>query len=132
MKTKNILFTVVISAITTLAVIFGYNKFQHNSNNPNFQALNIPSNYKYAGFFDSNGNPSAGPVDFTQAAAAAIPTVVHIKTKTNPKQVNNNLPQQRNPFSDLFGDDDILNQFFGNGGTAAHVATNGLRVRGNY
>jgi serine protease Do len=116
MKTKNILLTVVISAITTFAVIFGYNKIQHNSTNPNFQALNIPSNYKYAGFFDSNGNPSAGPVDFTQAAAAAIPTVVHIKTKTNPKQVNNNLPQQRNPFSDMFGDDDMLNQFFGNGG----------------
>jgi serine protease Do len=117
MKTKNVLFTVLISAITTIAVIFGYNKYQHNSNNPNFQALNIPSNYKYAGFFDSNGNPTAGPVDFTQAAAAAIPAVVHIKTKTNPKAVNNNLPQQRNPFSDLFGgDQDLLNQFFGNGG----------------
>ena len=116
MKTKNILFTVLISAITTLAVIFGYNKYQHNGNNPNFQALNIPSNYKYAGFFDGNGNPTAGPVDFTQAAAAAVPTVVHIKTKTNPKMVNNNLPQQKNPFSDLFGDDDMLNQFFGNGG----------------
>ena len=116
MKTKNILFTVLISAITTMLVIFGYNKYQHNSNNPNFQALNIPSNYKYAGFFDGNGNPGAGPVDFTQAAAAAIPAVVHIKTKTNPKMVNNNLPQQKNPFSDLFGDDDMLNQFFGNGG----------------
>lgn len=115
MKTKNIVFTVVISAITTLAVIFGYNRFQHNNNNPNFQALNIPSNYKYAGLFDSNGVPSPGPVDFTQAATAAIPTVVHIKTKTNPKQVNNNLPQRRNPFSDLFGDDDMLNQFFGEG-----------------
>lgn len=115
MKTKNVLFTVLISAITTLAVIFGYNQYQHNNNNPNFQATNIPSNYKYAGFFDANGNPSAAPADFTQAAAAAIPTVVHIKTKTNPKQVNNNLPQQKNPFSDLF-DDDMLNQFFGNGG----------------
>ncbi len=116
MKTKSILFTVIISAITTLAVIFGYNKYQHNSNNPNFQALNIPSNYKYAGFFDGQGNPAGGPVDFTQAAAAAIPAVVHIKTKTNPRTVNNNLPQQKNPFSDLFGDDDMLNQFFGNGG----------------
>ena len=117
MKTKSILLTVLISAITTIGVIFGYNEYQHNNNNPNFQALNIPSNYKYAGFFDSNGNPTAGPVDFTQAAAAAIPAVVHIKTKTNPKTVNNNLPQQRNPFSDLFGgDQDLLNQFFGNGG----------------
>ena len=58
MKTKNILFTVLISAITTLAVILGYNKYEHNSLNPNFQGANIPSNYKYAGFFDNNGNPT--------------------------------------------------------------------------
>lgn len=114
MKTKNILLTVIISALTTMAVIFGYNKYQHNSNNPNFQAANIPSNYKYAGFFDDKGNPSPGPTDFTQAASAAIPTVVHIKTTTNPHQVSNNLPNQRNPFSDMFGDD-LFNQFFGNG-----------------
>ena len=116
MKTKNILLTVLISAITTMGVIFGYNKYQHSNNNPNFQATNIPSNYKYAGFFDNDGNPTPGPADFTQAAEAAIPTVVHIKTTTNPHQVSNNLPNQKNPFSDLFGgDDDLFNQFFGNG-----------------
>jgi|SRR5690242_18838220 len=114
MKTKYILLTVFISAVTTMAVIFGYNKYQHESNNPNFHAFNIPSNYKYAGFLDSNGNPT-GPVDFTEAANAAIPAVVHVKTKTNPRQVSNNLPNQ-NPFSQLFGgDDDWFNQMFGNG-----------------
>ncbi|MEP7232615.1 MAG: trypsin-like peptidase domain-containing protein [Ginsengibacter sp.] len=116
MKTKNIFLTVLISTLTTMAVIFGYNKYEHNSNNPNFQSLNIPSNYKYAGFYDDKGNPTPGPADFTQAAEAAIPTVVHIRTKTNPRQVSNNLPNQKNPFSDLFGDDDLFNQFFGNGG----------------
>src|SRR5665647_865250 len=115
MKTKNILFTALISALTTIGVIFGYNKYQHNNNNPNFQSANIPSNYKYAGFYDGNGNPGAGPVDFTEAAQAAIPTIVHIKTTTNPHQVSNNLPNQKNPFSDMFGDDDLFNQFFGNG-----------------
>lgn len=114
MKTKNIFFTVLISAVTTLGVIFGYNKYEHNGNNPNFQSA-IPANYKYAGFLDSGNSPSGGPVDFTQAAAAAIPAVVHIKTLTNAKVVNNNLPQQQNPFSDLFGDD-LLNQLFGQGG----------------
>jgi serine protease Do len=114
MKTKNIFFTVLISAVTTLGVIFGYNKYEHNGNNPNFQSA-IPTNYKYAGFLDSGNSPSSGPVDFTQAAAAAIPAVVHIKTLTNAKAVNNNLPQQQNPFSDLFGDD-LLNQLFGQGG----------------
>lgn len=112
MKTKHILSTIVISAITALSVMFGYNKLENN--NPNFQQqFTIPANYKYAGFFNQDGSPAGGPVDFTQAAAAASPTVVHIKTKTNPKQINNNLPN-KNPFSDLFGDD-LMDQFFGNG-----------------
>lgn len=113
MKTKHILLTVLISALTTLAVVIGFNKYQANHNNPNFQASAVPANYKYAGLFDENGNPTAGPEDFTQAAAAAIPTVVHIKTKTNPKQVNNNIPRN-NPFSDFFGDD-MFDQLFGEG-----------------
>jgi serine protease Do len=114
MKTRNILFTVLISAATTLGVLFAYNNYNHNSNNPNFQTT-VPANYKYAGFLDSGNSPSGGPVDFTQAASAAIPTVVHIKTTTDAKMVNNNLPQQQNPFSDLFGND-LFNQLFGQDG----------------
>ncbi|MEO6818428.1 MAG: trypsin-like peptidase domain-containing protein [Ginsengibacter sp.] len=115
MKTRNVFFTFLISAATTLAVIFGYNTYQHNSNNPNFQANGIPSNYKFAGLYDSNGNPSGVPGDFTQAAEASIPTVVHIKTITKPQAAaNNNLPQ-KNPFSDIFGDD-MFDQLFGQGG----------------
>lgn len=144
MKTKNILFTVLISALTTMGVLFGYNHYNHNSNNPNFQAVNIPANYKYAGFYDDKGNPTPGPADFTQAAEAAIPTVVHIKTTTNPRQVNNNLPNQKNPFSDLFGDDDLFNQFFGNGngrqrmmpsmasGSGVIISDNGYIVTNNH
>jgi len=37
---------------------------------------------------------------------------VHIKTRTKARQVTNNLPQQRNPFSDFFGDDDPFGGFF--------------------
>ena len=112
MKPKHILSTVLISALTTLGVLFGYNKI-HQDNNPNFQSeFNVPANYKYAGFFNQDGSP--GPVDFTQAAAAASPAVVHIKTKTNPRQASNSLPNQRNPLSDMFGDD-LLDQLFGQG-----------------
>ena len=114
MKAKHILFTVLISAITTLAVIFAFNKYKEERN-PNFQTAAIPANYKLAGLYDNDGNPSAGPEDFTQAAEAAIPTVVHIKTKTNPKQANNNIPKKGNPFSDFFGDD-MFDQLFGQGG----------------
>lgn len=114
MKARNVFLTILISGLTTLAVLFGYSKFNSHADNPNFGNAKIPANY--AGFFDSNGKYS-GPSDFVQAAAAAIPTVVHIKTKTNPKAVTNNLPNQgqRNPFSDMFGDD-WLDQFFGQGG----------------
>ena len=112
MKTKHIFYTILISALTTLGVIFGYTKI-HGNNNPNFQtAFTTPANYRQAGFFNADGSPNAGPADFTQAAAAALPTVVHITTKTSPRQVNNNLPNQKNPFSDMFGDD-LFDQLFG-------------------
>jgi Do/DeqQ family serine protease len=62
-------------------------------------------------------NPPGSAVDFTAPAEAATPAVVHIKTKTNAKQVNNSLPkrQPNNPFSD-FLDDDMFNQLFGGRG----------------
>ncbi|MEI9956046.1 MAG: trypsin-like peptidase domain-containing protein [Ferruginibacter sp.] len=116
MKLKQVLFTVAISATTALSVMWGYGKFIKHQNTYAAQESGvIPSNYKYAGFND-NGTPPTGAIDFTAPAAAALPTVVHIKTKTNAKQVSNNLPRskQNNPFGDLF-DDDIINQFFGGG-----------------
>ena len=117
MKMKQVLSTVAISAVTALAVIWGYGKFiKHNDTYAGQQAGITPNNYKYAGFTDGGTLPP-GAVDFTAPAAAASPTVVHITTKTNAKQVNNNLPRTRpaNPFSDLL-DDDMFNQFFGGRG----------------
>ncbi len=118
MKFKQVFFTVVISAVTAFGVIWGYNTYLKSSNTFGGQENGvIPSNYKYAGLHDNNNNPP-GAVDFTMPAAAALPTVVHIKTKTNAKQVSNNLPKNqrpKNPFSDFFGDD-MMEQFFGNRG----------------
>ncbi len=118
MKLKQVFFTVAISAVTALAVIWGYGKIVKNNNSYAGQEAGVtPSNYKYAGLFDGS-TPPAGAVDFTVPSAAAIPAVVHIKTKTNAKQVNNNLPRSQrpaNPFSDLL-DDDMFNQFFGGKG----------------
>ena len=113
MKLKQVLATVAISAVTAIGVMWGYSKFVKNDNMYAGQ-LNgvIPSNYKFAGY--SENTPPGGAIDFTQPAAAALPAVVHIKTKTNAKQVSNNLPKQRNPFGDFFGDD-VFQQFFGNG-----------------
>jgi|LakMenE18May11ns_1017448.scaffolds.fasta_scaffold9951582_3 serine protease Do len=114
MKLSQVLTTIAISALTTLAVGWGYGKYFKNQQTYAGQTASVlPSNYKNVGF-NEQGNPP-GAVDFTQPASAALPAVVHIKTKTNAKQVNNNLPKVRqNPFSDFF-DDDLFNQFFGGG-----------------
>lgn len=144
MKMKQILGTVAISAVTTLAVIWGYGKLSNNNHIYGGQSTEtVPSNYKLAGFTDG-GTPPTGAVDFTQAAAASIPTVVHIKTKTNAKQVTNNLPktQRQNPFSDFF-DDDMMNQLFGGGrsgvipeqrasGSGVIISENGYIVTNNH
>lgn len=116
MKLKQVLFTVAVSALTTLGVIWGYGKFNQKNNAYAGQENGaIPANYRLARYTDGTGT-APGLVDFTQPAQAATPAVVHIKTKTNAKQVNNNLPrtQRQNPFSDLFGDD-MFDQLFGGG-----------------
>lgn len=118
MKLKQIFVTVAISAVTAFAVMWGYGTYLKSSNTYAGQQSGImPANYKYAGFFDGNSTPPGAGVDFTAPAEAATPAVVHIKTKTNAKQVNNSLPkrQPNNPFSDLF-DDDMFNQLFGGRG----------------
>ncbi len=115
MKLKQVFFNVTVSALTALGVMWGYGKFVKNNNTYAGQTGNIPANYKFASNPD---NVPPGAVDFTQPAAAALPAVVHIKTKTNAKQVSNNLPRSQkpaNPFSDFF-DDDLFNQFFGGRG----------------
>lgn len=117
MKWKQIFFTVAISAVTALAVIWGYGTYVKNSNTYAGQQQGVmPANYKYAGLLDG-GTPPGSAIDFTAPAQAATPAVVHIKTKTNAKQVSNSLPkkQPNNPFSDLF-DDDMFNQLFGSRG----------------
>ncbi len=114
MKLKQVLATIGISALTTLGVIWGYGNFTKNNNSYAGQQPGLlPSNYRLTGFGEGNNNPPS--VDFTQASMAALPAVVHIKTKTNAKQVTNSLPRMRqNPFGDFFGDD-LFEQFFGGG-----------------
>ncbi len=99
MKARQVVAVVLISASSALATMWGYNHFAGNKTYFYAQDSSgkIPANY--AKFFDGQkfGN---GPVDFTEAASAAIPATVHIKTKSV-RTVSNNLP--KNPFSDLFG-----------------------------
>lgn len=102
MNLKNVLLVVLISSATAVASVWGYNRWGDTRQSAGIQASDkLPVNY--AGFFD--GQKAEGAVDFTAASTSATPAVVHIKTKTKARQVTNNLPRSRNPFSDLFGDD---------------------------
>ena len=116
MKFKEIAFTVAISAVTAVGAVWGYGKYLKSSNTYGGQQAGIvPANYaRTAGFGDGSSMPP-GAIDFTVPSQAAIPAVVHIKTKTNAKQLSNNLPKtqrQQNPFSEMFGDDDLFQQLF--------------------
>ena len=63
-------------------------------------------------------SPAAQPIDFEKAAAAAVPSVVHIKVSMKAKEVSHmETPgdDQDDPFGDMF------KRFFGEGGRGGHV-----------
>ncbi len=111
MNLRNIITVVAISASTALLSVWGFGKYQERQYAGLQDSGKLPVNY--AGFFGNNNTPTP-VVDFSPAATSATPAVVHIKTRTKAKQVSNNsMQRQRNPFSDLFGDE--FGDFFGGG-----------------
>ena len=106
MKLKNVFLIVAISIATSLLSVWGYGTWLRN------ESVNVQNDGKvpvnYAGFFDKDA-PTGIP-DFTAAATSATPAVVHIKTKIKGGTVSS---KNKNPFGDLFGDDDPFFQFFG-------------------
>lgn len=110
MKLKQILLIVAISAVSAVGSVALYNKITHKDSLYIGSAQNgMPANY--AGFFDGKSNNASDAIDFTKAANAAVPTVVHIKTKIPAKKITNDLPNRRSMFDDIFG------QMFGDGFT---------------
>jgi len=107
MKAKHILVMILVSAVTAVTSVYFYSKYTRSNQLISQNQAQLPVNY--AGLFDGGGTP--GPVDFEGAAAASTPAVVHIKTKTNPTQTNNQ-QKKRSPFGDMFGDD-FFDDFFG-------------------
>jgi serine protease Do len=103
MKWKQILLIVSVSAVSAIGSVWGYSKItqQHVAL---VQSTNgVPVNY--AGFFDGKISNTGDPVDFTKAASASVPAVVHIKTKIPAQKVSNNLPRRNNGFFDDWFDD---------------------------
>lgn len=109
MKLKTVLLIAGISAITSVMSVWAVGKWYNGTSSNGFQESGkLPANY--AAFYENGTNGSQLPVDFTAAATASTPAVVHIKTKINARTVTNQ--RQRSPFSDLFGDD-FFGEFFG-------------------
>jgi len=108
MKLKQVLLIVAISSASAVGSVAVYNKLSQKQEIVVGEAHEkMPANY--AKFFDSNGN-ALDPVDFTKAASAAVPAVVHIKTKIPARKITNDLPNRRNN-----NIDDFFDQFFGPG-----------------
>ncbi|MFT3946051.1 MAG: trypsin-like peptidase domain-containing protein [Agriterribacter sp.] len=117
MKIKQVVFTMLISGLTALGVLYGYNHF--NAKPVAIQdGIKVPSNY--AGLFDSNNNAPGEIADFVQPAKAALPAVVHITTVIGREEASNNLPRRSNPFQGLVPDD-FFDDFFGGGGQMRSV-----------
>lgn len=107
MKWKQLFLIIAVSAVSAVGSVWCYSKFINPKSTVVISAdTKLPANY--AGFNDKNNVAAAGTfVDFTQAANAAVPAVVHIKTKIPAKKVSNQLP--RNNRGDM---EDFFNQFF--------------------
>ncbi|NSL87823.1 trypsin-like peptidase domain-containing protein [Chitinophaga solisilvae] len=120
MKFKQIATTVLISSITAAAAIFVYGKYFETRQSGALQngSNDIPVNYARYMPGTERGANAVPPSDFVTAARAAVPGVVHIKTKINPRQITNgnNLQRRRSILQDLFGDDFFGDEFNGGGG----------------
>lgn len=110
MKFKQVLAVVGLSVATSLASIWGVQKFGNRNSDGVYQPSDkLPANY--AGFYEGEQVATKGAaIDFSAAATAATPAVVHIKTRINARTVVNN-QRRRSPFADLFGED--FDDFFG-------------------
>ncbi len=94
MKWKQVMLIVGISAVSAISSVVVYDKLSTKKTAYVQSAdTKIPANY--AGFFD-NVAGSGDPIDFTKAANASVPAVVHIKTKIPAKKISNQLPKDRN------------------------------------
>ena len=94
MKWKQLLLIVGVSAASAVGSVWTYGKLtKENSTFVQIADGKLPANY--AGFRENIAGLPADAIDFTKAANAAVPAVVHIKTKIPARRVNNDLPRSR-------------------------------------
>jgi hypothetical protein len=87
MKWKQFPLIVAVSAISAVGSVWIYGKYNNNKSVFTQTEGKLPANY--AGYLDGTKANTGDPVDFTKAANASVPAVVHIKTKIPAKKVSN-------------------------------------------
>lgn len=108
MKLKQLFLIIAVSAVSAVSSVWIYSKVAAKQQSSIFSQSSegkVPVNY--AGFFDNAASTVGEVTDFTKAANAAVPAVVHIKTKIPAKKVTNQLPRNRGNSMD-----DFFEQFF--------------------
>lgn len=109
MKWKQLLLVVGVSAVSAIGSVWLYTQWVPLRQGTAFyQSTDGKVPVNYAGFF-GNAAPGTETIDFTKAANAAVPAVVHIKTKTPAKRITNQLPN-RGRGGGMF--DEFFDQFF--------------------
>jgi Do/DeqQ family serine protease len=114
MKWKQALLIVAISASSAVGSVWVYGKLANRNIIGIVQGENGKLPVNYARFNDNIAGMPGDPVDFTKAAAAAVPAVVHIKTKISARKIVNELPRSRNGSGNDM--EDLFRQFFDNNG----------------
>ena len=107
MKWKQLLLIVGVSATSAVGSVWTYGKLTNQKTTFVQTTADGKLPVNYAGFFE-NGTGAGETVDFTKAASAAVPAVVHIKTKIPAKKISNDLPRSRRNN----GMEDWFDQFF--------------------
>jgi Do/DeqQ family serine protease len=110
MKFKQLLLIVGVSAASAVGSVWTYEKLT-DEKTAFTQTTDGKLPVNYAGFFE-NGTGAGETLDFTKAASAAVPAVVHIKTKIPAKKISNDLPRSRRNNG---GMEDWFDQFFNYG-----------------
>ncbi|MBI5856899.1 MAG: trypsin-like peptidase domain-containing protein [Sphingobacteriales bacterium] len=113
MKLKQLLLIIAVSAVSAIGSVWIYSKITGKHPVGIVQSTSdgkLPVNY--AGF-NENGAGGGEPIDFVKAANAAVPAVVHIKTRIPAKKISNELPRTNrgNSIEDWF--DQFFNNPFG-------------------
>ena len=102
MKWKQLLLIVAVSALSAVGSVWVYESLS-GPKKAIAQSTDNKLPVNYAGFYENGTGGAADPIDFTKAASAAVPAVVHIKTKIAAKKLSNDLPRsRRNSMEDMF------------------------------